>query len=1774
MEVVMRRIRPSSPAPHTRPSTVALCATGLALVMPAAALAQYCDATVADWWFDRYTADWRVTSARNECCCNSSSEDCGCRFPSVYGVGEMIVDGTPHWLYTVNGTGPYTGGPSPHLQCLRWQNGSYQVTQRVGCDCVDCGTCTSEVPIGSVEVYKTPELYGSSSRDRRGRCLIKIRYDFPQTKGSWHRALQWRELPSGNSVGIGYRDCGGYCTTLPRSSWCCVRAYKFQGSVLEVSALACGGNDPSERATAVFALDDCGESCENPFCEEVFWDDPRPDQCPGEPERSSGGSGGSFGSGGAGGVRFPNGNMRYVDSEPLPTSAAPIDRRTYDSRSDRDGVFGRGWTSIFDGEVENYYPNLTTGLYYRVITESNQWVMFSSASGSLVQVWPMGRAAGMLREEPGHLVYRQPSGSLERLYRTSDGRLERIDDLSSGRSVVLSYDARGFPTAVEDAWGNWFWTVAEDPRHPGRVGTIVTSEGVSWSYTYGARGDLDVLESVLVDGAVWRTYDYDPDGRLTRVEDGQGHLIEQHDYHPSGEFAGWVRSSVTATEHIAQIDYHITDPQRPLDDGEYAVRLTLSSGATSEYYIAPHDTRHDRVQEVRGGCGCPGEGEFLALKWNSFGITRKQNSLGEITVYAYDDADASRVSQIERGYRLPGCEPGADPSNPHCRVADAAELRSLDLSGQTPASVTTYDFRETRWRDRPTSVCRPSVVSDPTPDTSCRLYRHDDDTGTVLAESTTGRTWDHDTDRAAWQERTVRRTLYSGEAAAFDPILAAAELGTRIAFDTAWLTLPQPHGMVRELDGPLAGADVTRFVYYPVDPSVIPAELRGRLAAEMDAVGNVTVFDDYDAFGRVRRRIDARGVTTELKYDAVGRMISSTVLGNCDPHHGFDMDPECGQDLVTEYLYPPGSGPLELVRRPSGVSVTTYEHDIWGRVTAVSQGPSETDLRERVTYRYGLAEWGRHASEQLQRCDSTACGVSEDAWVTTRRVDFEYDGLGRLYQASYPRFAGDSSPPAEIYGYDPAGNVTSFQDGAHHDASDPNVQYSYDLFGRLTAVHQLVEDVVSPVWARIGYRYDSNGALILVRDANGNETTYQVDDFGQTYRISSPVTGTSELTYDAAGRLTTRVDGRGAVQSLSYDTIGKVTRVSHRLDGVTETVNFSHDHGLRVAAVAEGGSGQRVVERWSYGRGGLLTSAERDIDSGWELDTERIELGYDLDGHLVLRRRGCEEVRYAVDHAGRPVSITGRPADCSGLPLTFASNIEYLPFGPPTAIARSARLGEAMSYDWQYRMTSQTVTVDSTSVLDRVYWDQVPEDGYDGNGNLLHVVDRLLPQRTRHLSYDGLGRLVHAAAPLSFSALDLSYDLIGNRTRMAIGPAGRQTVTESSYLGELSPVMASYEVTRPGGSPTTFTLEHDAAGNLVDDDVSTFGYSPANRMVVQQSPGRDPVTFAYDTNGLRAATRQGSRATHHFLLPDSRPYHERVFEEGVGIVEGRSLVFLGDRLLCTFDSAGTTAHVASDHIALPLAVYDNRGMTLWEAEALPFGEIRAVHGGTAASDPLLRYPGQWQLDRRYVTTETNLVYNGYRWYRPDWGRYTQSDPIPSPPRSSMPILHVGRFTPFAHLDNIYVYAASGPKRFTDPLGLLCCEPGDECPSGVWSYSGASASFGGPGAFFHGASGGRGSYKCEGSPANVDVSYHCDMTGFFGIFGAGGFGREADLGFMKAEGCNRSDLLGDFTGGFTLVGPIGVVWLHKTGGPYSLTGSLSFSFGGGAGRISCRFRERV
>ena len=87
------------------------------------------------------------------------------------------------------------------------------------------------------------------------------------------------------------------------------------------------------------------------------------------------------------------------------------------------------------------------------------------------------------------------------------------------------------------------------------------------------------------------------------------------------------------------------------------------------------------------------------------------------------------------------------------------------------------------------------------------------------------------------------------------------------------------------------------------------------------------------------------------------------------------------------------------------------------------------------------------------------------------------------------------------------------------------------------------------------------------------------------------------------------------------------------------------------------------------------------------------------------------------------------------------------------------------------------------------------------------------------------------------------------------------------------------------------------------------------------------------------------------------------------------------------NSTQTTYHyLHTDHLYTPILATNKEGNITWKAVQEAFGAMSALQNQSRISMNL-RFPGQ------YYDVETGTHYNFHRDYKPDAGRYVQSDPI-------------------------------------------------------------------------------------------------------------------------------------------------------------------------------------
>jgi RHS repeat-associated protein len=1428
-----------------------------------------------------------------------------------------------------------------------WQPGNWNIRALMGaCD----RTWESLAPL---KVSFDPNVALDVSRDADGVYWASVKYSFQNvhSPGNRHIIVDWVQTPDAPNSASGLiweGDAPDNAGTLPPIQLGNTPA----SELVRVTGFSCG-----RTKHAYFGIEPCDCKSGGGACQV------------GQP------------------IRLWDGAVTYTETDPLPTAGGPSPfARSYDSSRAVAGVFGTGWTSLFDAWASRSVVNGYDTVIVR--TESGGRSIFRKEGGVWTYLWPTLRTGGatLIEDAAGGLNYRVAGSALVRRY--LNGRLVELRNVTDGRATRIDYSQQQNGTiAVTDSRGNWSSTVTLT----GGLVTAIAVDGhpeLAWTYSY-TDGQL---QTVSLDGAgTWRTYEY-TGARLSAVRDAAGLLIESHAYDSVGRGV----TSIGATGDITNVEYPATA------NSTTTTRVIYATGATDSYEQSFHGGQQ-ATTSVTGGCtSCGARDSVYALDENGRAL-RQQGADGYITARTYDDA--GRVV-FEQSYERPSdCDPATDAAR--CRLTSDA-LATVALTPTSSTTSVTYAYNDPNWPDKPTRVTMPSVrVASAVVPTD--LVYHPG-SGAILSKSTTGYTG---SPTAQLVTRTTTTAYYGdagvGSSPAFDP---------GGAFDPAWLQLPQPPLLPKSIDGPRTDeSDITSFVYYPIDSSV-PAELRGHLAAVQNAEGHVTRYENYDVFGNVERAVNANGVITVMTYDKLGRVLTSTMQGiaGCD----VSADPLCATDLTNTTAYAPQLGRVQSTTRPgSGTTVSTY--DDRGRVRTVSRGPVSRSLAEQIEYTYDPAT-GLKSLERLLAYDS-------GSWTEKKRESNAYDALQQLQTVTH------ADGTALHYMYDPAGRLVGTRD---EDDASPSVTYRYDPAGRTDRVQQAWSGAAGGTIAT-SYEYDTAGNLTAVTDPNGNRTTYVYDDFGQMVEQTSPVTGTTRYAFDESGNLISLTDSNNATTVRTYDSLNRVLSARSTSGRASETVSWSYDDttaetfGIgRLAAMTDpaGSTG------YTYERRGLLRSETRVAQGSPQ--SYITSYAYDADGNraAIAYPSGATTIQYTYDYAGRPLSAT-----TSG--TTLVSAAQYLPFGPPTKLAFGNGTTQTLQYDARYRLTGNALAT-ATSVLAQYAY------GYDAVSNITRIDDVTNPGYNRAFSYDELNRLTGTTTGFElWRTSAYTYDAMGNVLFMTQGventdPEPMTTARQKSvlkktttfeYAGTLPKLQNVTELgaTRP--------VSYDAAGNethyLVDRT-----YSPRNLFASMQQAdeaGGAPhrLDFSYDGRGLRVARKESpangpaSSATRRYFYTPELRLLASTYDDGASVWEpvlGSSavaknfrdeFVWFGDRRIAQIAPAtGASAirYTFADHLGTPLLQTDSTGQVVWRVEYEPFGNVHEVRAGVRNSQPL-RFPGQDAVVAWDGGAEEN--YNIFRWYRSGWGRYTQPDPLG---------LKGGL--------GLYTYTENRPTTMVDPLGLV------------------------------------------------------------------------------------------------------------------------------------------
>ncbi len=806
----------------------------------------------------------------------------------------------------------------------------------------------------------------------------------------------------------------------------------------------------------------------------------------------------------------------------------------------------------------------------------------------------------------------------------------------------------------------------------------------------------------------------------------------------------------------------------------------------------------------------------------------------------------------------------------------------------------------------------------------------------------------------------------------------------------------------------------------------------GLMLTETDPRNNTTTYS-YDSVAlHPVSVINALGQVTSYQYDyRIGQPFKITDPNNMVSKFTFDG---LGRIVKEEYTRPNQSDSnLLFVKKAFEYELYLANNQVSGWKTLETNYLDNYDTvapreNKQITYTDGF---GR--SIQTRQLVEPANGSTDQRF---RVIDTVYNNIAQVGKTSLPYFSigADRTSPSgatALYTeltYDPAsrvvmttnsvGTITTDYEDWEITITDPNGKIKNlekDAFERLV---QVTEHNGSDEYDT-EYFYDTNGNVIKIVDALGNERNFTYDGLNRRtsaedlHSPSDSSYGTWTYEYDLAGNLISWTTAAGQVIEQSFDALNRLT-VENYLGSQDIDKVYAYDSCVNGVGRVCRVTGKDVSTEYQYDVLGQMITTQIEITGENYITT----YSYDRQGNqLVVTNPDGSQVRNLYDLGNQLIAVATKESgdtDFSGV----IERISYHANGQPQLIeyVGGSTVENTYSETQQYRLTRKLGTVVENQVS------QVIQDisyGYDAVGNILTISDSATtnPHSTVY-AYDDLHRLTSAQVtrPQDSYTQTFEYDAIGNMTYNS--KLGTYYYEGDTLAGNFA---NPHAVTRIVDSQNTETqFSYDQNGNiLTSGEYWQYQWTYDNRLSVAMEAGviQKEFSYLYDYTGSRVSSIYGKDQTVYI----SDLYNQKV--DGLATKH----VFANDNPVATIIGSGTQVtkqQLYSDHLGSITVAIGFDGVIKERTGYAPFGALDYNLLSSQAESEQRKYTGhEYDVD-------TGLLYAQARYYNPSIGRFLSQDPAFW--QLSGDRLAIMLSDP--QIQNSYSYARNNPLAYIDETG--------------------------------------------------------------------------------------------------------------------------------------------
>ncbi|MBI6632759.1 RHS domain-containing protein [Pseudomonas paralactis] len=961
---------------------------------------------------------------------------------------------------------------------------------------------------------------------------------------------------------------------------------------------------------------------------------------------------------------------------------------------------------------------------------------------------------------------------------------------------------------------------------------------------------------------------------------------------------------------------------------------------------------------LSGGAFSPGEG--LAVRRSAEGAVLIESTEGLYRLFETDPLNSARMRLHLLGDRNEGrIFLDYDAQGRLCRLRDTHDLMHVDLI-YTVEHPGRVSHIERRYLRQDHFNARSDVLVS---------YRYDSngDLAEVLdAQSTTQRRFAYDASR-----RLVEHQLPSGLRCFYQWAEVEGPGGPEWRVSRHWTDAGDEYTFEYDLD-----AGITRVTDGLMRVSTRHWNPQFQITRYVNNLGYIWQFEWSDD-RQLLAAIDPQGGQWSFNYDESGNL--SAVIDPLGRTSGTRWLahwalPEVETDTAGHswhYRYDQRGNCIEEVD-PLG-NRTRYVYDGFGQPVRIF------DATEKART--------LHWNEWSQLVEEVDC-----SGYPTR---YQYDAFGNLVVQT------NAEGESVRYRYSPQGLLLECQ------LPDGRVeQLQRSTSGYLTAY-------IDPAGSTTRYAYDVRGLVKQRWDAHNRTIMFDHDAYGRLCRLTNENGESYRFEWDAADRLVQQQDLDQSRRCYTYDQLDDVIAVDY-LPGIEGEPVAPLSHQFQRDPL-----GRLISKVTSDG----TTVYEHDLNdqlvgvSFTALDGRQQALGFSYDalGQLLEEQSAAGSVRHRYDELGNLIQ--------TGLPDGRWLNRLYYGSGHLHQLNIDGKVISDFERDRVHREVQRTQGQFKTSTA------------YDRSGRVRSRQRRSIDQPWQ------LPPVVET---------DYTYDPSDNLI-------GRRRISRQYDRQELMGYDSTGRVLVSHSMGRSETYAYDAAANLLDAPQQSglvrynrllthqdkrYKYDTLGRMVEKRSAARGLQRFAYDAESRLVEVRNengsivrmtydplGRRIEKSEHGANDYPLGRSSFTwDGLQLLQeqrnNQSSVYVyeeGDYApLARIDGLGVLQSIRyyhNDIIGLPEQLTETDGHIVWQAKYRVWGNtVEEISEPYFLEQQNLRFQGQY-LDR-----EIGLHYNIFRFYDPDVGRFTTTDPIGL----------AGGF-------NLYQYAAN-PIGWLDPWGLSACAP--------------------------------------------------------------------------------------------------------------------------------------